>query len=132
MSKGKLKKILIAEDNTNLRKLLVKMINQIGYSNIREAHNGLEAWEYIMANQVDLVITDWELSNIDGLGLLSKIRNCRTDGIYKTPVLMISINDNMEIINEALKLKINGYIIKPVSIEVMKKKIHDTIGVANE
>jgi len=117
------KKLLVAEDNENLRRLLVKMIKKMGYENVHEAENGEEAWEYLRLNPVDLILTDWEMPIMSGVELLEKIRSSKSDELKDVPVLMITVVDKKEKILEALKLKISGYIIKPFSMKIVEEKI---------
>ena len=68
--------ILIVDDSTIMRQILKRALVKIGYSNviISEAANGLEALEYFRKDKPDLVLSDWNMPDMDGMGLLQAIR----------------------------------------------------------
>lgn len=121
------KRLLIAEDNENLRRLLVKMIKKLGFEYVHETENGEEAWEYIRNNPVDLLLTDWEMPEVNGIELIEKIRLSNHPEIKDMSILMITVVDKKEKILEAIKMKINGYIIKPFSMKIVEEKIHQAL-----
>ncbi|MCZ6523728.1 MAG: response regulator, partial [Alphaproteobacteria bacterium] len=85
-------RVLCAEDNPNLRKVLVNIVKKIGYTDVVEAEDGVQAWEQIEGGGVGLVLTDWAMPRMDGMELLQKIR--REKGkIAKLPILMITASD---------------------------------------
>ncbi len=119
--------ILIVEDDDINRKLLVNILNTIGYANVLQAENGLLGWELIQKEKIDLVMTDWMMPELDGLELLKKIR--LSDPPLKTlPVIMITALGKQDAIKKAAEWDINGYVIKPFSVNTVLSKIEEILG----
>ncbi|MCP4750263.1 MAG: response regulator [Proteobacteria bacterium] len=119
-------RIIVAEDNDNIRKLIINILTNVGFTDITEAENGRIAWEKIQKDQYDLVLTDWMMPEMDGLELLKKIRTGSGD-IKHTPILMITASDKSDDILQAAKWNINGYIVKPFSVKTILSKIKEAI-----
>jgi two-component system, chemotaxis family, chemotaxis protein CheY len=120
------KRVLIAEDNPNLRKVIVNIVKKIGYEHVMEAEDGEIAWQFIQRGGVQLVLTDWAMPGLDGLQLLRKIRksNAPTCDI---PFLMITAADTKHAILEAGKEGVDAYIIKPFSVATISEKIQEAV-----
>jgi len=120
------KRILIAEDNPNLRKVIVAIVKKIGYQHVMEAEDGEIAWQFITRGGVDLVLTDWAMPGLDGVQLLRKVRksNAPTRDI---PFLMITAADTKNAIVEAGKEGVDAYIIKPFSVTTISEKIKEAL-----
>ncbi len=124
MSLNKDLRILVVEDNGNIRKLLMNILKSMGFNNLTEADNGLAAWEKIQGAKFDLVMTDWMMPEMDGLELLKKIRN-ESDELKEIPILMITATDKQEDVAEAAKSGVSGYIVKPFSVKTILAKINE-------
>lgn len=120
------KKILIAEDNPNLRQVLVNIIKKIGYENILEAENGEIAWQFIQRGGVEMVLTDWAMPELDGMQLLKKIRNSKAP-TCEIPFLMITAADTKNAIMSAGKSGVDAYVIKPFSVSTVVEKIKEAV-----
>lgn len=119
--------VLIVDDNTRIRDLLVGIMRSAGVERIAQAENGREAWEILCKSKFDLVMTDWMMPEMSGLELLKKIRG--GDQTQKnTPVMMITASDNSNDIVAAAKWKVNGYIVKPFKVQTVLEKISKVIG----
>ncbi|MEE8435936.1 MAG: response regulator [bacterium] len=119
-------KILIAEDNPNLRHVLVNIIKKIGYEKVLEAENGEIAWQFIQRGGVELVLTDWAMPGLDGMQLLKKIRNSNAP-TCDIPFLMITAADTKNAIMSAGKSGVDAYVIKPFSVSTVVEKIKEAI-----
>lgn len=119
-------KILIAEDNPNLRQVLVNIIRKIGFDKILEAENGEIAWQFIQRGGVNLVLTDWAMPELDGMQLLKKIRNSNAP-TCDIPFLMITAADTKNAIMSAGKSGVDAYVIKPFSVSTVVEKIKEAI-----
>ncbi|MCH8077493.1 MAG: response regulator [SAR324 cluster bacterium] len=119
-------KILIAEDNPNLRQVLVNIIRKIGFDKILEAENGEIAWQFIQRGGVNLVLTDWAMPELDGMQLLKKIRNSDAP-TCDIPFLMITAADTKNAIMSAGKSGVDAYVIKPFSVSTVVEKIKEAI-----
>ena len=126
MESDKSIRVLCVEDNPNLRKVLVNIIKKIGYSDIVEAEDGVQAWERIEEGGVGLVLTDWSMPRMDGMELLQKIRGGQ-GGIANLPILMITAADTKSNIMDAAKAGVDAYIINPFSVATVAEKIEEAL-----
>lgn len=114
-------KILVVDDFSTMRHLVVNLLKQIGYHNLYEAEDGLAAWNKLQTGDYDFVITDWNMPNMDGLSLLQQVRADRD--ISQTPVLMVTAETKKENILMAARAGANGYVVKPFSAKILGEKI---------
>ena len=126
MSLNKDIRILIVEDNGNIRKLLLNILKSMGFKNVTEADNGKTAWDKIQDSEFDLLMTDWMMPEMDGLELVKKIRS-ESDDLKELPILMITATDKQEDVAEAAKWGVNGYIVKPFSVKTIFAKMNQVV-----
>jgi two-component system chemotaxis response regulator CheY len=105
------KKILIAEDSPTMRSLIVSTIAAMGEFETVEAANGFEALRILPRDKVDLIITDINMPDINGLELVSFIRNNET--YRSTPLVIISTEGSDRDREKGLALGANAYLVKP-------------------
>lgn len=115
--------ILIVDDSAAMRSLLVSTLETLGNLSIVQAPNGFEALRMLPREQVDLILTDINMPDINGLELLSFIRN---NPIYKdVPVVVISTEGSRKDIEKGLSLGANEYLVKPFQpeqlLEIVKR-----------
>jgi two-component system, chemotaxis family, chemotaxis protein CheY len=113
--------ILTVDDFSTMRRIIRNILRQLGYNNIVEADDGLAAMKVLESQDVDFVISDWNMPNMSGLELLKAIR--ATDKLQKIPVLLVTAEALKDNVVEAVKAGVNGYIVKPFTAEVLKDKI---------
>lgn len=105
------KKILIAEDSPTMRSLICAAIMALGDYEIVEAASGFEALRILPREKVDMVITDINMPDINGLELVSFIKN---NPSYKAlPLLIISTEGSERDQQKGLTLGADGYLVKP-------------------
>jgi two-component system chemotaxis response regulator CheY len=117
-------KILTVDDFSTMRRIIRNMLRQLGYTNVVEAENGVEALSLLQREKVDFVISDWNMPHMNGLDLLKAIR--ADANLKPIPVLLITAEALKEYVVEAVKAGVNNYIVKPFTTETLKEKI-DTI-----
>lgn len=111
--------ILIAEDSSLLRKLIVDSLKKSGYDNIIKAENGAEAWEYItkckdagtLNDEVKLLITDIEMPLMDGHRLTRLVKS--DDATKQIPVIIFSSLVNEEMRRKGEELGADAQLSKP-------------------
>jgi two-component system chemotaxis response regulator CheY len=118
-------KILAVDDSPTMRRIIINTLKRAGYTNVVEATDGRDALAKMKVEKVDLVITDWNMPEMDGLALVINLRNTPE---YKTlPVLMVTTRSVKEDILEAMKAGVNNYIVKPFTPDTLKTKIEQTL-----
>jgi two-component system chemotaxis response regulator CheY len=121
-------KVLFVDDSPTMRRIIHNSLNKIGFEdvNIAEAEHGADALAKIEANPPDLILTDWNMPEMNGEELVKAIRE--SDKPYKgVPILMITTRGMKDDVMTAVKLGVNGYIVKPFTPEVLKKKIQESL-----
>jgi len=115
-------KILVVDDMTTMRHVLLHMMRDLGHADCDEAIDGLQALTLLHKNQYDLLITDLHMPNLDGKQLLEKVRS--ESELSKIPVLMISSEDERSKVKEIIAAKVTGFIVKPFNYNTLQKQIH--------
>lgn len=114
-------KILVVDDMSSMRRIIKNTLKQLGYPNVEEAEDGQKALEMVRKESFDLVVSDWNMPNMNGLDLLKSIR--QDPKLSVLPVLMVTTEAEMDHILEAIRSGVNSYILKPFTPETMKEKI---------
>ena len=104
-------KVLVVEDNHAMRSLIAAALDQNLDVNVYEAENGFSALKLIPDNEFQLVLTDINMPDINGLELISFLRQ---HPVYqKVPILIISTESAEEDRRRGLAIGANGYLTKP-------------------
>ena len=116
-------KVLVVEDSPTMRQLIVFALKRIRGFQIVEANDGVDGLKKLSAQKFDLILTDINMPIMDGLKLVSMVRN---DPNYKeTPIIVITTEGATEDRERALALGANEYITKPIQtmkiLETVKK-----------
>lgn len=114
-------KIIAVDDSPTMRRIIINTLKRAGYENVIEATDGKDALAKMKVEQVNFVITDWNMPEMDGLAFVTQIRS--TDEFKNLPVLMVTTRSVKEDIVEAMKAGVNNYIVKPFTPETLKAKI---------
>ena len=114
-------KILVVDDFSATRTLVINHLNKLGYSNTVEAENGVSALTRLKSSLFDLVVTDCSISDMSGLDLLKLIR--ADSDLKHIPVLMITSEDLQGNIINAIKAGLNDYIVRPFDWHIFKQKL---------
>ncbi len=111
-------RILIAEDEKSLNRIIAKQLKASGYS-VDCAFNGEEAYDLISVTDYDAAVFDVMMPKIDGFSLLRKIRN---EG-NSLPVLFLTARDSIEDRVEGLDTGADDYLVKPFAFEELLARI---------
>ena len=114
-------KILVGDDFLATRTIVINYLSKFGYSNTVEAENGFSALARLKSALFDLVVTDWDMSDMSGLDLLKLIR--ADSDLKHIPVLMVTSEDLQGNIITAIKAGLNDYIVRPFEEYTFKQKL---------
>lgn len=115
------KTILIADDSASMRAMLVAIVEALGDYQIVEATSGFEALRLLPREQVDLILTDINMPDINGLELISYLR--KNPNYKDIPVFIISSEGNPKDIERGKQLGADEYVIKPFSPATLQQLI---------
>ena len=114
-------KILVVDDFSATRTIVINHLSKLGYSNTVEVENGFSALARLRSALFDLVVTDWSMSDMSGLDLLKLIR--ADSGLKHIPVLMVTSEDLQVNIIIAIKAGLNDYIVRPFEEHTFEQKL---------
>jgi two-component system chemotaxis response regulator CheY len=115
------KTILIADDSATMRAMLVAVVEELGDYRIVEASSGFEALRLLPRDHVDLILTDINMPDINGLELISYLR---ANANYKNiPVFIISTEGSAKDVEKGKQLGADEYVVKPFSPVALQQLI---------
>ena len=121
MSAEKDLKILVVDEFSVTRTIVINNLSKLGYSNTVVAEDGVSALTRLKTSLFDLVVTDCSISDMSGLDLLKLIR--ADSDLKHIPVLMITSEDLQGNIINAIKAGLNDYIVRPFDEHIFKQKL---------
>lgn len=114
--------ILVVDDFATMRRIVKNILKQQGYENILEADDGASALEVLKREKIQFIISDWNMPQMSGIELLKTVR--ATEAWKDLPFLMVTAEGQKENVIEAVKNRVNNYIIKPFTPETLMEKIN--------
>ena len=117
--------VLIVDDYKTMLRIIRNLLKQIGFSNVDEATDGVEALSKLRAGTFGLVISDWNMAPMTGLELLQAVR---AEPKLKTlPFIMITAESKTENVVAAKQAGVSNYIVKPFNAETLQGKIEKVL-----
>jgi class 3 adenylate cyclase len=117
--------ILVVDDSRTLRRILIRELNSLGFQNIVEAADGLEAIEVVKSKTIDLMLLDMEMPELDGLGVLEALKS---DELYKNlPIIVISGADQFEKTIKCIEIGAEDYLPKPFDPILLRARIFSSL-----
>ncbi len=121
-----MRRILVTEDSATMRSLLISTIESCGDYEVVEASSGFEALRLLPREKVDLIITDINMPDINGLELISYVR--KNASYTDTPLFIISTEGREKDVEKGLSLGANEYLVKPIDPIRLQELIVKYIG----
>ena len=119
-------RFLVVDDSVTMRRIVLNSLKQIGHEEFVEAADGREALTKLTADDgINFVITDWNMPDVTGLDFVKQVRS--NPKYASLPILMVTTRGMKEDIVEALQAKVNNYIVKPFTPQVLREKIEQII-----
>lgn len=120
--------ILIVDDSTPMRAVIKKIVKASGVNvgQFFEAANGIEALEILNQEWLDLVLTDYNMPDMNGLELVEEMK--KDEELKSVPVVMITTEGSRERVEEFMEKGVLDYIKKPFTPEQIKQKLMQIIG----
>lgn len=115
-------KILVVDDFPTMRRIIRNLLKDLGFENVDEAEDGVQGLEKLRNSNFELVVSDWNMPNMDGLEMLKTIR--QDPALSKLPVLMVTAEAKKENIIAAAQAGANGYVVKPFTAATLEEKLN--------
>jgi two-component system, chemotaxis family, chemotaxis protein CheY len=119
-------KVLVVDDSEFSRKFITRVLNDIGIENITLAHDGKEALELSNRHYYDLIVTDFNMPEMDGLQLVKHIR--ATDGKKSLPILMVTSEQNQNRLAAIQNAGVSAVLDKPFEPATIRQLIISLLG----
>lgn len=131
MSLEKNIKILLVEDANVMRQMEIKTLNSLGFTNIKEAENGKVAVKFLQNDpSIDLIISDWNMPDMDGYELLKWVR--ANDTTKNIPFLMATGRGEKKEVEKAEDAGVSSFISKPFNKDELLEKINEALGIKSK
>ena len=117
---------LIVDDQQTIRSLVRSGLQELGFKTTFEAVDGEEGLRQMLMRPIGLVISDFNMPKLDGLGLLRAVR--AHPPIQKTAFIMLTGRADKELVQKAVQLGVNNYLVKPFTVQTLKDKIEAVFG----
>jgi two-component system chemotaxis response regulator CheY len=121
-------KILVVDDFSTMRKIIIRELKTLGFSNIDEADDGITAWPKIKTAQESgqpygFIISDWNMPEMKGIDLL---KSCKKEEKLKNiPFIMLTAESEQQCIDEAKASGAADFISKPFDASTLKVKLEE-------
>jgi two-component system, chemotaxis family, chemotaxis protein CheY len=113
-------RVLLVEDDTFAREMELTALQHLGISRITIASDGTDALDILERNKTfDLIISDWNMRPLDGIGLVTSVRRHWPSIAF----VMITNNETVERVHQATDAGVDGYLIKPFSLNKLREVI---------
>lgn len=113
-------KVLLVDDSGVMRKIIARGLSSLWVDEVIEAADGVEALEkFGDGSSIDLVLTDWNMPNMNGLELIKAIRGAG----HKVPIMMITTESEKSQVLTAIQAGVNDYLVKPFDQDMLQMKL---------
>ncbi len=119
-------KVMVVDDQRTIRAMVRRSLQDFGVKDIRDKPGPVEALEAVRTDRVHLIISDYNMPDMDGLQFLESVR--KDPVIGKTVFIMLSGSSDREIVQKAAALGVNSYMVKPFAPAALKAKIERAFG----
>jgi len=119
-------RVMVVDDQTSMRAMIRRALQDLGFKDVRDKPSAAEALQSVKNDRVHLIISDYNMPDMDGLEFLEAVR---TDPVIgKTVFIMLTGSSDREIVQRAAALGVNNYVVKPFAPAALKEKIERVFG----
>jgi two-component system chemotaxis response regulator CheY len=120
-------RVLVVDDQQTIRSLVRTGLQQLGVVTISEANDGEDGFRaMLMPSPPNLIISDFNMPKLDGLGLLRAVR--AHEPIRTTAFIMLTGRADTDLVKRAVQFGVNNYLVKPFTVAQLKEKIEGVFG----
>lgn len=119
-------RVMVVDDQTSMRAMIRRTLQDLGFKDVRDKAGAVEALAAIKTDRVHLVISDYNMPDMDGLQFLEAVRADPVIG--KTVFIMLTGSADREVVQKAAALGVNNYVVKPFAPAALKEKIERVFG----
>lgn len=116
-------RVLVLEDEDHIRRIICRLLRQIGFRLIHDVANGADGFKELLRVMPQVILCDIHMEPIDGLTFLRKLRGLGKPEFTRIPVIFLTADAQRDTVVEAKDLRVDGYLVKPVSPKQLKERI---------
>jgi two-component system chemotaxis response regulator CheY len=113
------KKVLVADDSSTMRKIILRSLQAVGVPDAAEAGDGEEAVNMFQQDTYDMVLTDWNMPKKNGLDVIREIRAINAT----VPIIMVTTEAEKTRVLEAIQAGVSDYLVKPFTADTLRQKL---------
>ena len=114
--------VLIVDDASAMRRIVRRLLTELGFKNLREAENGQVALEELKRKRADFVVSNWSMPVMNGIELLRAIR--ADENLNSIRVLIVTSEAKQQSILEVVQAGVSDYIVKPFNAATLQEKLN--------
>lgn len=114
-------RVLVVDDSPTMRRIITNTLKKLGYVDIAEAGDGVEAIQHVAAARPALILTDWNMPRMGGEEFIKTVRQNRE--MRNVPVLVVATRAESADVVLALQTGFDDYVLKPFTAETLKQKV---------
>jgi PleD family two-component response regulator len=115
--------VLIADDDRRIALIVRNVLESLGFANIHTARDGSQALQMLQTEKIDMVITDWQMSPMDGISLVKFLRTQDASPNRFMPIIMLTGNAEREHVESARDVGVTEFVVKPFSARTLCDRI---------
>ena len=112
-------RVLVVDDSTVMRKIIIRSLNAVGVTDIEEAGDGERAIQAFGEKNFNLVLTDWNMPKSSGLELVKAIRATGSE----IPIIMVTTEAERLRVQDAIAAGVTDYLAKPFEADKLRAKL---------
>ena len=116
-------KVMVVEDDDGTRRLIRRMLQQIGVETVIECADGLQGVQEVLRTKPDVVFCDIHMAPVSGNEFLRMLREAKVGWVRRLPIVFLTSDNQHESVVAAVENQVDGYLVKPVSIAVLKARV---------
>jgi two-component system, chemotaxis family, chemotaxis protein CheY len=113
------KRVLVADDSSTMRKIILRSLQAVGVPDATEAGDGEEAVAMFKEQPFDMVLTDWNMPKKNGLEVIREIRAINAT----VPIIMVTTEAEKTRVMEAIQAGVSDYLVKPFTADTLRQKL---------
>lgn len=117
---------MVVDDQTSMRAMIRRTLQDLGFRDVRDKASAQEALSSVQSDRVHLIISDYNMPDMDGLQFLQAVRADPVIG--KTVFIMLTGSSEKSVVQKAAELGVNNYVVKPFAPAALKEKIERVFG----
>ncbi len=119
-------RFLVVDDFATTRRIIGKLLREIGFADVDEAADGLAAIEMLKQATYDFVVTDVDMPRMNGFDLVAAMR--REPSLQAIPALLVTREPSKDQVVRASRVGANGYVVRPLTRAVLEDRIRSVLG----